>query len=439
MMKKFLYTMCLLATLSACSKEEHEPELLVVTAADLAGTWVYEHAESGTVDVMKFTAGGDFYLTDNLANANFENHKSGIYNMVSSDASVTTHFDGQQRAYIITALTANSLTVYNKKNDQTITYARLATLLDLSYNDPITPDYEKYIKGKIKGYRSHNDKVATVDKQGRITGKSEGITLIDIVTTEGTAVLIAKIGSLIYDYTQAIGMTKNEICTTFGTPVMVSDEMVWYQADDKMTRYSISKRTKLVDMVHVSILHKDYSNAALIEYLTNKYYAYKAETVGNTYAFTNRATYDASNVKITFDGTSNLTYTYINHDLFEDFSIALGKTRDEVEYMYGGELESIIDLPSVIEYAIGDEILGYAGPDVMEEVKFSFDNNITFMVELRLSSHLKTESITSFFKSRYSYSTDNTGDRHAYFYDKNKNLVIDYIAEDNLVRYYNED
>lgn len=437
-MKFFLYALCLLATLSGCSKEEDEPQLLVVTAADLAGTWVYENPTSGATEIMKFTADGDFFLTADLAEASFEGHKAGIYSMVSSDASVTANQDGVKRAFTITALTKNSLTIRHKTSGETATYAKLAILLDLSYDEPITPDYEKYIEGKLKGFRSHNDKVATINKNGTITGKSEGITLLDILTSEGTAVIIVKVGSLIYDYAQTIGMTKNEICATFINPVMVSEEMVWYQSDDKMTRYSINKRTKLVDAVHVSILHKDYSNAALIEYLSNKYYVYKTETIGNIYAFTNRATYESSNVKITFDGSSNLTYSYINHDLFEDFSIALGKTRDEVQYMYGGDLEAIIDLPSILEYTIGDEILGYAGTDIMEEVKFSFDNNITFMVELRLSTHLKQESVIHFFQSRYTYSTETTAGRHSYFYDKSKNLVIDYIAEDKLVRYYNE-
>ena len=151
------------------------------------------------------------------------------------------------------------------------------------------------------------------------------------------------------------------------------------------------------------------------------------------YAYTNKSSFESSQVKITFDGSTNLTYLGLNHDLFEDFSIALDQTREQVVYMYGEELTPMIEQPSYIEYAIGDEIQGYAGPDVMDEVSFFFDNDKTFLVELSLSSHLKQESVIEFLKSKYTYSNGNGN--HQYFYDRNKKLKVDYNAEDHKIRY----
>ena len=159
--------------------------------------------------------------------------------------------------------------------------------------------------------------------------------------------------------------------------------------------------------------------------------------MGTYYAFTNAPTYETSNVKITYDGSKHLTYTYVSHDLFEDFSIALGKSRSEVAYMYGDDLEVLLDQSSFIEYAIGDEIQGYPGADIMEEVKFSFDASIAKMVELRLHNQLKQESVTAFLKSRYSH--ENSVGRHQYYYDKERDMVVDYVPEDCKIRYFFEE
>lgn len=439
MMKKLLYTFCLLSLLVACRNEDSEPELLVVTAADLVGTWVFHDEDKGATEIMKFTADGEFYLTNRLDSVLFEGVTSGSYSFVSVNASVMANYKGEKRNFSITGLSANSITLQYKSSGDVVTFSRLATTLDISYDVSIKLDYGLYVSGTIKGYHSHNDKTASVDKTGTIVGKSEGLTLVDVITNEGTAVVIVKVGGLIYDYTQAIGLSKDEVCTTYGEPNDVTEETVYYRTDEKMTTYNISKRTKKVDAIYIIYSKKGFSNSALVDYLSNKYYAYKAETIGTFYAFTNEPTYDISNVKITYDGSKHLTYAYVNHDLFEDFSIALGKSRSEVAYMYGDDLELLMDQTSFIEYAIGDEIQGYPGADIMEEVKFSFDSGVTKMVELRLHSQLKQDSVVTFLKSRYDYKPDLSSNRHQYYYDEGRRVIIDYMPEDKEIRYYIEE
>lgn len=438
MMKRFLYMFGLLAILSACHQEEENgPEQLVVGAANIAGTWVWQVDGESAVEVMKFTADGDFYFTDRLEEVPFDDAVAGNYSIISSNASVFATQKDTKLNFTVTSLTANEMTISHKSTGATATYARLATTLEISHNMSFKPDYGLYLAGTIKSYRSHNEKTATVDKQGTINGKSEGVTLIDVVTSEGVAVVLVKVDGLIYDYTQAIGLTKDEVCTTYGTPVIATEETVFYSTEEKMTTYNINKRTRVVDAIYIIYNKKGFSNAALVDYLSNKYYVYKPETMGTFYAFTNGATYEASDVKITFDGTKHLTYTYVSHDLFEDFSIALGKTRDEVVYMYGDDLKCLTDRPSFVEYAIGDEVQGYPGVDIMEEVKFSFDNGYTTQVELRLQNNLKPETVTAFLKSRYSYR-ESDGGHHQYYYDSARKLVVDYIPEDCEIRYYFE-
>lgn len=441
MMKKFLCLFGLLTILGACHREEEEsgPEQLVVGAANIEGTWIWQAEGEMTAEIMKFTADGDFYFANSLENITFDDQVAGSYNVISSNASVMASYRDTKLNFTVTSLTANEMTISHKTSGATATYARHLVSLEISHNMSFKPDYSLYVAGNIKSFHSRNDKTATVDKYGTIVGKSEGITLIDVITNEGTAVVLVKVDGLIYDYTQAIGLTRDEVCAAYGTPVDATEETVYYRDNEKMMIYDINKRTRLVDAIHITYNNKKgFSNADLVDYLSNKYYTYTGEA-GFRHAFTNAATYETSNVMITFDGTKHLAYTYINHDLFEDFSVALGKSRDEVVYMYGDDLECLAEQASFVKYSIDDEVQGYPGADIMEEVKFSFYNGTTTLVELRLHNQLKQEAVTSFLKSRYSYNSDNSNSRHQFYYDKARKLVIDYIPEDCEICYYFEE
>ena len=171
--------------------------------------------------------------------------------------------------------------------------------------------------------------------------------------------------------------------------------------------FTISKRTKKVE--NVSIIYgnrKPFTNKELQTYLDTKYYVYKAETTASFFAYTNKAAYGASNVKITFDNAASLVFSYINHDLFENFSIALGKTVEEVMYMYGEELtpDNNLSSPTNIAYTIGNEILGYAGVELMNDVNFSFDKGVVSMVELGLADAAKYADVFEFLSQEYVYS-----------------------------------
>ena len=437
MMKKFLYMFGLLAILGACRQEEAEgPEQLAIESANIEGTWVWQAEGEDAVEVMKFVADGNcFFFADRLEDASFEDVVAGSYYLIESSASVTATQKETKLNFTITSLTANEMTIRHKTSGATATYSRLITTLEISHNMSFKPDYGLYLAENVSSFRSRNDKTASVDKSGTITGKSEGLTLIDVVTSEGTAVVLVKVDGLIYDYTQAIGLTKEEVCAAYGTPTAVTDETVFYSQEEKMMTYNINKRTKVVDAIYIIYNKKGFSSSELVDYLSNKYYVYKAETMGTFSAFTNASTYETSSVKITFDGSKQLIYTYVNHDLFEDFSIALGKTHDEVVYMYGDDLECLTDQVSFVKYTIGDEVQGYPGADIMEEVKFSFYNGMTTLVELRLHNQLNPETVTSFLKGRYSYS----GSNPRYYYDKARKLTVEYIPEIYQISYYFEE
>lgn len=434
-MKKLLYLMCFVGILASC-KEEPAPEPLVVTMDELNGTWVYENAESGVAEVLKFTEKGGFYYTTTLAHADFEGYKAGNYAVID-DVTLNAVVRDKTLDYTITKMSAYSFTARDNASGVSTTYAKLIEIKSLDYKEVYTPGYTSLVTEQIKSFKSRNEKTATVDALGTITAQSEGWTLIDVETmAEGTAVVLIKAIGLIPDYTKLLGMTKDEAVHLYGD--------LGYSYEDPSARYEVklkvSKRTNLVNKVVVEYEKKPFANSALVEYLETKYYVLKEETSTAMRTYTDKATYDKSVAKITWNNVDELEYTSIDHDLFEDFSIALGKSREEIEEMYGNDqLELLQDRGNKIEYLIGDEILGYTGVELMDEVAFTFNNeNRVNLVELKLYKTVKSAEVYTFLTNKYLLNSEKTTEKRIYFYDAAGLMEVTYIVADNTIEYSND-
>jgi len=439
-MKKLFYWISMACLLVSCGKDEEvvapEPEPLVVTNEALAGTWVYDDTATGVVEVLLFTKDGSFKYTATLADAAFAGYPVGNYT-VADDVNVTAAVGEQSLDMTITKMVANSFTAKNNATGETRTYAKLVETISLAYLEGATPDYASLVDGEISSYKSHNVKVATVDKAGLITAVAEGITLIDVATSDGTAVVLVRTEGLIPNYAKAIGYTKEKVLAEYGETIAATNEMILYTQADKFITFNISKRTKKVEKVAILYSNKPFSNNDLVKYLNTKYYAYMPETTATIFAYTDKESYETSGVKITFDSTTNLVFSYINHDLFENFSIALGKTMEEVVYMYGEELtpDNNLSSPTNIAYTIGNEILGYAGVELMNDVNFSFDKGVVSMVELGLADAAKYDDVFEFLSKEYVYSSEVSSDIQKVFYDERNTIKVVYITNKNEVRY----
>ena len=434
-MKKLFYMIGMVCLLASCSKDP-EPEPVVVTNDALIGTWVYDNIATGVTEILKFTKNGGYYYTTVLADAAFAGYPAGNYS-IADNVNVTAVGVTKSLDFTVTKLKANSFTAKDNATGESRTYAKLIATLDLTYEETDTPGYSSLVAGNISSYKSHNEKVATVDKTGAIKAVAEGITLIDVVASEGTAVVLVKAEGLIPDYAKAIGYTKDEVLAEYGETIAATNELILYTQADKFVTFNISKRTKKVEKVTVLYSNKPFSNAQLVSYLNTKYYVYKPETTASYFAYTDAASFDVSNVKVTFDNSATLTFSYINHDLFEDFSIALGKTMDEVKYMYGEELTLIDSNDAIIEYEVGDEILGYVGVSLLDGVVFTFYNGTANQVEVKLASSVKITDVTAFLGSKYVKDSEQSSDKRVIFYDSVTNMKVQYIVDENKVRYSN--
>ena len=427
--------MSIVCLLAGCSKEP-APEPVVVTNAKLTGTWVYDNTSSGVTEVLKFTNNGGFYYTTTLADAAFAGYGAGNYS-VSEDGNLTAVGVEKSLDVTITKLSANSFTAKDKVTGESATYAKLIETIELGYGKSDTPGYSSLVAGNITSYKSHNVKVATVDKTGAITAVAEGITLIDVVSSEGTAVVLVKAEGLIPDYAKAIGYTKEKVLAEYGDASSATNEIVLYIASDKTMMFMLSKRTKAVEEIRVIYSKKPFSNNELVSYLNTKYYTYKNETSASFFAYTDKATYDASNVKITFDNVTYLVFSYINHDLFEDFSIALGKTMDDVKYMYGEELvcDENLSTNSRLVYIIDDEVLGYTGVTLMNDVTFSFDNGVVNSIDLSLVDGVKVADVNAFLSEKYVYDAGISSDNQKIYYDYESKKKVVYLTNKGVVGY----
>lgn len=426
-MKKLFCFMSIVCLLASCSKEP-APEPLVVTNAKLAGTWVYDNTTTGVTEVLKFTNNGRFYYTTTLADAAFAGAGAGNYS-VSDDVNLTAVGVDKSLDVTITKLSANSFTAKDKVTGESTTYAKLIETIELEYGKSDTPGYSSLVAGSITSYKSHNVKVATVDKTGAITAVAEGITLIDVVASEGTAVVLVKAEGLIPDYAKVIGYTRDEVLAEYGA-TEGSYNLVYRfnEADAEYeTTYYVSRRTKVVERIKVEYTRNPKYINKIAGYLSTKYYQYEDY-------FVDKAPYAEAGVKIEWDGLSELMYTYINHDLFEDFSIAINQPVDAVRDMYA-ELEIFKETNYSIEYKIGEIQIGFTGVDKMDRVQFYHNGDNVTSVLLKLKKEVKQSDVESFLAKKYGAAVNEDEYGTLYYFDAVHNINVEYDSTTNTVSY----
>ena len=188
-------------------------------------TWYYEKEKEQNFEITQFTESGHFYSNyDNRLVFDIEEAVVGQYTL-SKEGHFTTissvhDQDGSLRVMKIdwainkinpieatfTTITLNDSIPLNSA----FTYCRLLSQVSVAVGKKIEPPYDRIIPdggdcylfpdyGKVKhsmmkkpticGFMSHKPEIADVNVTGSITGKSPGVTYVEIETTEGTAAI----------------------------------------------------------------------------------------------------------------------------------------------------------------------------------------------------------------------------------------------------------
>lgn len=426
----------------ACSKEEPAipntpapPTPIMVTTQRLIGTWIFDDATAGTTEIIQFVDDNLFYFSNDIEAYTSGDHAQGSY-QVDTNGKISGGCDKKVLDLTFFNMSDYSFTIKDNTDMKEYTYGRLVgEVIQLDYLESALPAYQSWVNEEITSYSSHNDKTATVDtKTGQITAMSEGFTIIDVATAEGTAAVIVEAGGLIPDYASTIGKTKEQVKEVYGTtPTEEYEAYLLYRDEAKSVQFNVNIRTRLTNGIDVKYgNYKGFSRNELVEYLNTKYHLYRKES--DRQIFINHANYDKATTTITWDNIRELEYRAINRDLFEDFSIALGKSKSEIEHLYGEDLILKRETSAELEYEIDEDLLEYAGVDKMKTVKFTFGNDVAVSIRLRLKN-LTEDEIINYLETRYGASTS-CDDEAVYYYNQTTGIEVAYRSTYDEIEYY---
>lgn len=441
-MKKLFYAIGIAFLVVACSKEEPvapvipaPPTPIMVTTQGLIGTWIFDDATAGTTEIIQFIDDNIFYFSNDIEAYTAGTYAQGNY-QISTDGKVSGICDEKVLDFTFFKKSDYSFTVKNNTNEQEYTFGKwVGEVVRLDYQESASPSYKLWVDEEITSYSSHNEKTAMVDaKTGQITAMSEGFTVVDVVTNEGTAAVIVEAGGLIPDYASVIGVTKEKIKAAYGdTPTEEFEAYLLYRDEAKSVQFNINIRTKLSNGIDVKYgNYKGFARNELVEYLNTKYYLYKKDA--DKQVFINNASYDKATVTIAWDNVRELEYRFINRDLFEDFSIAIGKSKSEIEHLYGEDLILKRETSAELEYEIDEDLLEYAGVDKMKSVKFTFGNDMAVSIRVRLKN-LTDDEIVSYLETRYGTSIGSDSET-VYYYNHATGIEVAYRSAYDEIEFY---
>ncbi len=448
MKKLFAILLCSLS-FCACNKDSNNgvEEPVIDYAHLLVGQWVYDHPEEGVWETLKFTSSGMFYYSNsNEKLFEFENDNVNGRYFVNGNLVTGTYTLNEtiQMNLDMQIIKINDLEFTARFNDSglTFTYARLLDSEIVEYQKNITPNYRNLLRGvDIITYTSHNTKVATVNPStGEVTGVASGRTYIDVITSEGTAVVeIIVTGILPYNFDEFIGVEKSVIYETFGAnPADEEEDVIVYQNISDEIKYLrigvdlLSEKVSDIRLYLEDINSDDVLN--ITQYLGNLYSIYDKGTTETYKAYINNENFDAASVGITWDiPNMEITYIKLDHDLFTDYSPLLGKAQSDVKARMKG-YQPFMEDKNQLAYGISD------GKVDMLCCYYTLDFVTTYdkaqAVYVTLNSQLNHNDVMTYLSKKYLYLEEESSSTEKVYLTSDGLMAIFYSTEYNQVAYY---
>lgn len=427
----------------------------------LSTTWVYDKPSEASWEKTEFRESGIFYTSyyDNSIykiqedlNGKFSlDTKGNIVGQYKLSAGILMNLD-----WSIMSISGLELTIRNNTAGLEFTYGKLLDEINLNSGETVIPDYAALIpdtitiynnisKGDmamphITGFASHNTKIADVNANtGEIKALSKGRTYIDVITTEGTAVVEVNVtGILPYDYCDFIGLGREEIYNTFGkSPYSDTNKQIMYLLSEGDFGYLVFNFDTWTDKVKaVSVVAKEnplFTNDEMRTYLNSAYYVYEKGTTETQYAYINAETYDKATAGIVwYPQDRQLVVVSISHDLFTDYSPLLGKTKDEVLSLMGGTPFNITD--GYISYGLDDKYLDMVVfYYTLDFVNYSSTAQVIIMV---VKNDANEYDIIDYLNSKYVYMEKESTEMNRVYLTADGILAIEYDLENKQIWCY---
>ena len=466
--KIFLSAIMLLSfLLLACSSDDNNSdnseggEVVQTTLKLLSTTWVYDKPSEYSWEKTEFKENGVFYtsyydnsiyqIQEDLNGRFFLDKDGNITGQYKLGAGTLMNLD-----WSIKSISELELSIKNNIAGLEFTYSKLLDEINLKSGETVTPDYGTLIPNTItaykniyngeivmphiKGFTSHNPKVAEVDANtGEIKGLSGGRTYVDIVTTEGTAVVEVNVtGILPYDYCDFLGLGREEIYDMFGkSPYSDTNKQIMYLLSEGDFGYLVFNFSTWTDKVEaVSVVAKEkpsFTNDEMRAYLNSAYYAYEKGTTDTQYAYINAETYDKATAGIIwYPQDRQLVVVSINHDLFKDYSPLLGRTKDEVLSLMDGTPFRITD--GYISYGLDDKYLDMVVfYYTLDFINYSSTAQVIIMV---VKNEANEYDIINYLNGKYVYMEKESTEANRVYLTADGTLVVEYDLENKQIWYY---
>lgn len=401
-MRKCLFALMVGLICFACDKEANnsgengQHEVVIDNLEEfILGDWVYEYhriqddVEFHNWEELKFFASSAMYYSnryDSIVGDQemyFENENlNGTYRIDGNrliiesklgNSELYTRLNSVYNIEYINDLEFKTIVTSGKDTLGTFVYSKVVGEFEIG-EEELMPDYQSILSGlSVVGYTSHNELIAKVDENtGAISGKSSGITYIDVVTNQGTAVIRVIVKKYLdYEYADMIGMNKDAVKTVMGKMYMASgnDMYYWFSSSPDVRAYTsfynrVCGNWKTIAFIfnsnevveQIVLLPRDdmwCSEDEMIGFLSEHYYVYEKGTTETYNAFTNMPEFDVSTVGIVWDSEKrNLIY------------IAKHK-RDYIEIgreEYTPNYEELVGDASVISFKSQNEYIAKVDP-----------------------------------------------------------------------------
>ena len=271
----FLLLLVSLFAIVSCSKFEEKEDVY-----SIEGKWAYESREDKVWEVVKFLPNGVFYFSNQREDLNIENeNQDGRYSIVGNHIVGTYKLNGTLMNLDATIIEITDYELTLKSNDTGlyVTYHKVIDEISVDCDERYTPNYSQLLNHKITGYFAHNPLMVNVNSQtGEITGELYGITMIDVITEKGIAVVIVSVKG-IKDYTQYFGKTKADVDKEYSPEYGTKNDDIFY-INGALVRYIGFSYNEKGEVYVVQVIVQDdasMSDMEIKEYLEGKYYLYE--------------------------------------------------------------------------------------------------------------------------------------------------------------------
>lgn len=442
-MKKLLLFMLACVALVSCS-DEPEDKTVHVNNSNLAGEWVYDHPELNIWEVIKFQPSGIYYYWNKVSSADwkFQNEANyGRYTIEDNNKIICHHtINGFAVEIKMTMLSISDYAFSAEFNDGAslgiIDYARVIDKKMIKPGEAFTPNYKALVKVDIKGYKSHNTAIATVDPtSGEIKGVKPGFTYIDVETAEGTAAIEITVfdpENPIVDYSFALGKTIPELVEILGDNYEYRNDKngLVYTTDDYLCD-TVKFITGIYDYNHVEFIQHFFNNRLSAEeindHLKSKY-TFLASGEDYEAYISDLTDAEGNPILYSFDKKKSILsiYVLLPSDRWTDFSFLFGMSKSVVANEMAERKYNFI---------ISDYSYSANGSDYYQ-MNDSYDANLVgfvfngeekmcdYWVYLTNAGLKNKKAICTWLESRYTLASDESTKNQYVYYDKTKRMRI---------------